>query len=370
MMFPRRLLNALGLACFTTMTTHMPGQAATIRVPMDQPTIQAGIDAAALMDSVLVAPGTYAGPGNVNLDFDGKDIVLLSEAGSPTTIIDGEGISRGFHFHSGESNLAVVEGFTVTRCVGPTPGGGMKCESSSSPTVVACRFTENFAEFSGGVDCLGSGSSPTFLRCFFDHNDAADCGGGMSSAGGAAPVLTECMFSENRAGGCGDGFGGAALYIVNASAEITRCTFSETGDIAIRASSSPSLTGCTLYNTTINLAFSTGATTIHNTIIAFSSGRAITCFADENVVLTCCDLFGNAGGDWVGCIAGQAGQNGNISADPRFCDAPAGDFTLHGDSPCAPEQSGCGLIGAWPVACGATAIEPATWGRIKTVFGR
>ena len=46
-----------------------------------------------------------------------------------------------------------------------------------------------------------------------------------------------------------------------------------------------------------------------------------------------------------------------------------GDYTIHADSPCAPEHAGdCGLIGALPVGCGVTAVEPTTWGAIKTSF--
>ena len=76
--------------------------------------------------------------------------------------------------------------------------------------------------------------------------------------------------------------------------------------------------------------------------------------------LSCCDIYGNAGGDWVGAIAEQLGINGNICLDPLFCDPTALDLTLHADSPCAAENNPeCGLIGAWPEGCGLTTCETA-----------
>jgi hypothetical protein len=93
---------------------------------------------------------------------------------------------------------------------------------------------------------------------------------------------------------------------------------------------------------------------LENTIIAASNdAEAIYCSAGSTVDLRCCDLYGNDGGDWVGCIAGLYGVEGNISAGPFFCDPGNGDFGLADFSPCAPDQSPgeCGLIGAYGVAC-------------------
>jgi hypothetical protein len=89
----------------------------------------------------------------------------------------------------------------------------------------------------------------------------------------------------------------------------------------------------------------------------------------SSVIMSCCDIFGNQGGDWIGTFADQYGHNGNICADPLFCDPENDDLTLGGDSPCAAENNPeCGQIGAWPVGCGPTPAVEATWGGIKALF--
>ncbi len=56
----------------------------TVHVPVDKPSIQAAIDAAATGDTVLVAPGTYL----ENINFHGKAITVISEQGPSVTTIE------------------------------------------------------------------------------------------------------------------------------------------------------------------------------------------------------------------------------------------------------------------------------------------
>jgi hypothetical protein len=97
---------------------------------------------------------------------------------------------------------------------------------------------------------------------------------------------------------------------------------------------------------------------ITNSIIAFStSGEGVYWDGDGALNFECSDIYGNAGGDWVGYITDQLGQNGNIYLDPLFCDAENGDFSLMEGSPCLPDfNPDCGLIGAHGQGCGATPV--------------
>jgi hypothetical protein len=111
-----------------------------------------------------------------------------------------------------------------------------------------------------------------------------------------------------------------------------------------------------------------GRAYLQGCIVAYSTrGEGISCI-EGSATLSCTNIFGNAGGDWIGSIADQLGQRGNISADPIFCKPTLGDFTLQSDSPCLPEHSGCGLMGALGVGCGATSIDAMTWGKIKSLY--
>jgi hypothetical protein len=107
------------------------GYAATINIPANQPTIQAGINAAKNGDTVLVAPGTYF----ENINFMGKSINVKSSGGARVTIIDGGNLSTVVTFDSNEGLKSVLCGFTIQH--GNTLGEG--AESISTAPHPPCR---------------------------------------------------------------------------------------------------------------------------------------------------------------------------------------------------------------------------------------
>jgi hypothetical protein len=155
--------------------------AATLRVPSGYPTIQAGIDAAAAHDTVLVAPGVYRGAGNAGALILGKDIVLRSEAGPEATIIDAEYASdvRCLAIGEGTTQATVVEGFSLIR--GATVNGAGLFIANGSATVRECVIAWNrgpegaWTTYGGGVASLFGRSR--FERCTITANTAEEGAG-------------------------------------------------------------------------------------------------------------------------------------------------------------------------------------------------
>jgi len=130
-------------------------------------TIQAGIDAAGDGDTVLVGAGTYSGPGNVDINTWGKSVVMHAPAGPASTIVDCNGLGRGFLFFSRETQSTMVSGFTIMRALSDR-GGAMAC-SLAHPRIRNCVLTDSEATIAGGGLYVAL-STPILENCRIEGN--------------------------------------------------------------------------------------------------------------------------------------------------------------------------------------------------------
>jgi len=344
----------------------------------DAPTVQAGINSAAAGDTVLVGCGTYT---EHDITITTNELVVRSESGHPDcATIDAEQLGRVMYCQGFDASTR-IEGLTLTGGLSDR-GGGMGF-SSASPTITNCRFIGNESTFvGGGIDCRVS-SSPAISLCHFIENTADWGGGGLYSLDSSSPTLIDCVFIKNSSGHSGGG-----MRCENTTATtLTRCVFSENvsgfgGGFICYSAATPTLTNCTFSANTADTdggglyCGGSSALAMNNVLVVFSSaGVGVFCEGNSTAELSCCDLYENAGGDWVGEIAGQSGINGNFSADPEFCSSQPDEdrhWFLQSDSPCAPgnhpQGTDCGVMGAGDVGCGTTPNKRSTWGGIKTRF--
>lgn len=216
----RRL--AIGLAYLGGLSFITSADSATIRVPADQPTLQAGINAAAQGDLVLVAPGIYTGSGNRDVRFNGKIITVRSEGGAEATIVDCQNLGNGFIFRDHETQSTVLEGFTVKHAGAPGGlGGAILCRFECSPTITSCVIRDNSSGNGAGF-CIIQGASPRISGCRILSNFTTFSGSGIYIDGGA-PEIMDCEIADNSAsaeGAC------AGIFCIGESkVTIERCTF-------------------------------------------------------------------------------------------------------------------------------------------------
>jgi len=254
-------------------------------------------------DTILVAPGTYTGLGNYDLDFQGKKLVIISSHGPEETIIDTGGES-GFVLTDELNELIVIQGFTITNAgEGPYATGPIYISGGAASirdciftgnhdevvlqpglpmamrdcrfirnfdralyarpdwlfgvAIVSCLFEENRCDYAygvgGGALRLSSDSSSgtvTVDSCAFTDNWSLRAGGAVS-ADGRNIVIRDCTFTGNRS----DGDGGAMVVGGPYSAavggtEIMRCTFSGNsagghGGAISRTRMNPTVSECT-----------------------------------------------------------------------------------------------------------------------------
>jgi hypothetical protein len=361
------------------------------------PTIQAAINASGQGDVIQLANGTFSGPGNRDLRSpqDYESYLIRSTSGDPSAcVIDlqhsplatwsdaglefqGIGMRNGTGVSLANVTLVFrhcrLEGWSgsmtgmwdffgirfedseITGCpdfIISAPHLELyRCAITDNPglqfgpwnfVASGCRFTGNAARPGGDLieafPWMSMVTDVSLNNCRFEGNQApylVDVAQGNLAA-------TGCVFVDNAAAVC------HVMPGLNAStaAVFESCTL---------AGQSPVASGQLIYPEVWDpYGFFTVTVRLNHTIVAFNAAPPTLCdpVGDPDAQFTagCTDIFGNTGGDWVGCLAQWGGVENNLSLDPLFCGWESGWVELRGDSPCAPAAP-CGLIGALPVGC-------------------
>jgi parallel beta-helix repeat protein len=338
----------------------MPALAATIHVPTQQPTIQAGINAASNGDVVVVAPGTYV----ENINFSGKAITVKSSNGAKVTFIDGNNAASVVTFESAEGLSSVLKGFTLENGSTTQQGGGIFIYNSS-PTIIDNVVTQNTAaaggggieaEFSsaliegntisnnsqvlgysggsgGGIEISGAGSTQFIGNTVENNNWTSAEGGGIALFAAGTPTLENNIIRGNAAYDEGGG-----LYIVNASNALIVQNLIY-GNTASQGSGiyflvPYSYAGPVLVNNTVvgtssssegSAVYASGyddqVTFYNNLLIGASGTNGLYCdptYENNSPTLTNNDAYSASGTGIEGSCSGQAGESGNLSVDPMF----------------------------------------------------
>jgi predicted outer membrane repeat protein len=336
--------------------------------------------------STLAGGGLFCG---MNMSTALTNSTLWRDRDSPPPIRSGPTVTdcmfSGNTTQTGGGAFSYLCSPTLTRCtfsVNAAERGGGLCCMGDATSLSGCTFLGNWAEHGGGGIYITVGSSATFTDCAFSHNTSAEDGGAMQCEELSSPAFTGVAFTRNTA----VGYGGA-VFCNGASPTFDHVELNGNtaggfgGGMRFSGSSSPVLNNATLSGNTAGdgsgLYCGDGSSvTVTNCIIAFGDGAsAVGSDGTGGATLSCSDVYGNEGGDWVDCIEGQGTVNGNFSADPLFCwDEIV--FTLNANSPCLPgnhpDGSSCGLIGAGGIGCPATGVaenaHETSWSAIKAMY--
>lgn len=285
-------------SCLVAFLLSGGAEAATIHVEADgsgdYATIAAAVEAAAWDDTIELGPGLYTGPDNRAIMVY-KSLLFVAPEGAT---IDCGGVARAFSIEACGAafvNLTIRNGLDEF-------GGAIHLFDGAGIEMVDCVLTDNAADSHGGAIYGELDCGVSIERTVFARNRAAAYGGAVYLTGSSYGTITSSTMSMNRAG-----VGGSVTYLES---------------------------DASLY--------------FANNIIAFNQGTPpCSDYYSANYTVSCTNVYGNEGGDWVYSIAGMSGVAGNVSVDPLFCDPMAEPMNLapSAGSPMN-DPSGCGLYGA------------------------
>jgi pectin methylesterase-like acyl-CoA thioesterase len=331
-------------ACFgATITVNWDGSG-------DYTTIQAGIDAAAESDTVIVGVGTYV----EHINFGGKNITLTSlDPMDPNTVagtvIDGNDSGCVVTFSGSENEDCVLRGFTITNGYGHYTAGiyGGNSHATIEHCVLTHNNTSGYFYDEAGVITFANGiifhckiTNNTGIGLYRCYGTITDCivsennGLGLSECNA---IIDNCMITGNTGGGIsgcdelisncvvadngGSGLSGCDARIKNC---LITGNHSDTIGGGLRYCDGE-ISNCTIFgNTTAGPESGSG--------IAYCYGAIRNCIIWDNEIL----MYQTPTPGWLPSVfsyccvegLGETVYLGNFGADPLFVDPNNGDFHL------------------------------------------
>lgn len=349
-----------------------PVWSAVINVPGDYPTIQEGIDAAVVGDTVEVASGTYSQSTGEQFPIVMKEGIVVRAAikgtlpvvnasGSNANVLTCTDISKG----SG----TIIEGLHLTgggrHPILDRRGGGIGLDNAS-PLITDCIIEGNEATHGGGIDCTGHADA-LIINCVIINNSCTSNGGGIHSYDYANPLVYNCTIEHNYAGLCGGGYFAA----INSSPFIAHCEIVDNvaegggGGLHTGNRTETTVVNCLIagneakgnnYDGGGGLRFLCASdVTIYHCTIANNQaaiGAGVACMSPgAHVTMFGCILWDNGAeeiADEFGVLTvrysdirnGYEGE-GNFTEDPLFASGPQGAYYLQQTATGHPEDSPC-----------------------------
>lgn len=194
-------------------------------------------------------------------------------------------------------------------------GGGVYSNNSTA-CFRSCDFSNNEADFGGGIEAVGSNIQAT--DCRFAANFARDSGGGISSRLSSLVAVDSSVFVKNWS----SGNGGAFLTSDGGLLTVDRSTVTD----------NTALLGAGVY------ASAGTAPVLTNSIVFYNWYSEI--YPSDLAVVNNCNVRG-----------GYAGTE-NLDLDPLFCDWITEDYTVASNSACVDGGTGGSRIGYYASGCG------------------
>lgn len=327
---------------------EMPLPPVTYHVPGNFPTIQAAIDSAVDSDIIMVGVGTYV----ENIDYGNKNVTIQSVGGPELTIIDGNQTGATVKIMGGQSNQAVLDGFTITNgsgwydetqedyiggglCVrfhsspilknlivtgnstagSPDPaGGGIAIAVNSNPILENIKISNNSSTWGGGLS-IGFSSDPIIKNVEIINNTVSEAGAGVYVGSWSSPYF-EKVFISNNIGVAG---GGIFLH------DHAKPTFNKITVIENRGTNGGGgmLTNDGSKATIVNSIFWANMPNQFYMMYANDGNQA------DTIAIAYSDIMGGANGVYQG-IGHLDWFTSNLESDPRFTTPPR----LASNSPC------------------------------------